>query len=119
MIDISRTLQDAHALIASSAEKVRDASVEYNRAQHQLKVARANATIRNSSAKSQTILNAQVELDGEVIAFTESLIMAKAKLESAQIELERETNKFISARKLAGLSDEERKAMNDSYIENS
>lgn len=117
MTNILSILESAPAKIASAAEKVRQKKGALDTAKNNLRVAEALATVTHQDAKNQRLLDALIALDDGVKLARNGLIAATADHESALIELNRQTDAFISARKLAGMDQKELDAIRGSTIQ--
>lgn len=81
-------------------------------AAHELKLARAQATIDfEAGSKNMLVLQSRVELDKRVIARTKALIEAKAELLASEALHRHAYDEFISARKIGGMQSQEWEAV--------
>lgn len=100
-MNIRETLENGPDLIAEKATIAIAKREALDQAKQDLNVAEAMATIRYQEEKNQSVIKAKVAIDQTVQLRAAELITRKADVEIAEIELERQNNKFIAARKLA------------------
>lgn len=116
MTNVLAILQDSPALLASAAEELARCRKAVELATHHWGVARSAATINHQEAKNQTILNALVNNDLQVQRHAIEIIEAEAAYQVAKIKHDEIYNRFISARKLAGIDPMELQAIQGSTI---
>lgn len=102
---IQEVLETSPENIRIKAEAVEEAEMLVKSYKNALSVAEAKATLQNLDANNQLELKARITTDSEVCKIKIELIEAEGKYRKAVIGLEHEENKFISARKIAGLDE--------------
>lgn len=109
-------LEQAPARLAAQAVNVSIARESLSIAKHKLEIAKSNAVIANQQAKNQKILDAYVVVDEEVKQCQEKCILARGEFEIQQIAHGKLYDTFLSARKIAGMDDQELHALRGTTI---
>ena len=105
MTNILQILETAPEQIRIAAEQVANDEMVVKASKFALSVAIAKATIQNSEAKNQKLLEALVTQDAGVQIESLNLFKAEAELKKSKIAMDYEENKFVSARKIGGLDE--------------
>lgn len=115
--DISKILMESPSLIAFKATELVERRADLDQAKLALSVAEAVATITYADkAKNQRILEAYIRQDLEVQKAEADVITSKVAHDLLKVEMEEIENKWISARKLAGLDEQERRMIRNDTI---
>ena len=116
MSNILETLEKGPENIRIASLKVENAENALKHAKDDLGTAEAIATLKYSDAKNQKLLEANVKLDEDVKTARLKLFEAEATFRTAKIGLDQEENRFVSARKIAGLDEKVLHSISSSNI---
>jgi len=102
---IQEILETSPENIRIKAEEVEEAEALVKACKNALSVAEAKATLNSLDSNNQLELKARIATDPEVCKIKIELIEAEGRYRKAVIGLEHAENRFISARKIAGLDE--------------
>ena len=115
-MDVITILQQAPAQLAYHARQIQETMKLHDTAKHHLRVARARARIAHKGERNQTLINAYCDADEEVTKGEVEVIGARANLEIARINWHEWDDKWMSARKIAGIDETELKALRGQVV---
>lgn len=102
---IQEILETSPENIRVKSEAVEEAEMLVKACKNALSVAEAKATLNHLDSNNQLELKARIATDPDVCRIKIELIEAEGKYRKSVIGLEHAENRFISARKIAGLDE--------------
>ena len=111
MTNILEILESAPAEIASANQKVIEAETKLKTVQSKLNATRSAYVIKHKEAKNAKLTDAYVESEEDVINLAAEEIEADSEVRQAKNNTDEIYNRWVSARKLAGLDDREIQAI--------
>lgn len=113
---ILEVLEKAPSILSSHAVNVVEKRKEYDRAKHDRDVALAKAKIKHQDKRNQELIKAAATAEEEVVQAEVKVIEKRAEYEIADIKHREIYDRFISARKVAGLDEQELSALRGQTI---
>lgn len=115
-MNVNQVLEQAPAKIGQFAEKGENARLAWKKGEITLKKLEAQKHLSFKAmgdSPTQSDLKAKVDADDEIYTMRMDIIGLESDYRRAEIELEKWSNAFVSARKIASLQVEELRSLHD------